>query len=140
MNTLDSFEEELLGHLRTVVADRHDLAPAKRRRPAVKLAAAGAVTTAAVGAALLGDGQAPAFAVTDQPNGDVRVQVEQLADAAALQQALADHGVPATVRYVGEDLSGDSPAARRAAFDPTSLPEGTTRYTMADCGASAVGA
>jgi hypothetical protein len=133
MNKLDSFEESLLHELRTVV-DQNRLQPHRPRRATLRLGSVGAAAALAVGGfAIFGGGSTPAFAVTESANGDVTVTVHKLDDAGGLQQELADHGVPSTVRYTGEDLSGDSDAALRAAFDPRSLPQGTRRYDAADC-------
>jgi hypothetical protein len=137
MNTLDSFEENLLIELRTVVTKRRET-PTNRRRSAVRVGSIGAVAAAAVGGIMLSNGATPAFAVTGDSAGDVTVQVTELEDAAGLQQALAEHGVIADVSYRGADLSGDSPAARQAAFDPATMPNGTHHYTMSDCTSAAV--
>jgi len=83
-----------------------------------RLRLAGAVAAAAAGVAsilgLTSLGASPAFAVSEANNGDVIIDIYRLTDAAALENALGQHGVNANVTYlvtqVPSDLSDGSEA------------------------------
>src|SRR5262249_18805293 len=100
--TSANFEDRLLAELRKVVAARPaPAAPARRRRPGVRVAIA-AATVAAVAAivavlASSGGVTSDAYAVTPRSNGSVVVQIHSLSDAAGLQAKLRAAGVPADV-------------------------------------------
>lgn len=124
---LDPFETALLGELREVVRAQ----PATRRRRGRVLALAGVAASgaAAVGAVLVTGGSAPAFAVHRDADGDVTVTINRLENASGLEQALADVGVTADVRYQGSTVES-RPADL---FDPSDLPAGEHRYTDKEC-------
>ncbi len=110
---LDSFETALLTELRREVSEHPAPAPARRRHPRrrLRLVAAGAVvsaaaTVAAVGLTGGGPTASPAFAVTSDADGSVRLAVFRLDQGAALEAALADHGIDATVHFVASDPGG----------------------------------
>lgn len=134
---LDSFETELLHELRGVVAEqaRYRLPEAHRRRRTRRVyglvagtAAAGAVTAVVLPGLLA----TPAFAVTSGPHGMVEVQVNRLEDASSLQRALAQHGVKADVRYLGEERKCASGRYR----DAKSVPDSRTSFTVGTDGIS----
>lgn len=103
---LDSFEQDLLAEMRSVVSARagdaaaHREPPARRARPALVVAAAGALV-AGVSAALL-TGGSPAFAVATTDDGSIVVSISELTDSDGLEAALAEHGVSAEVVYAGD--------------------------------------
>ena len=108
-----------------------------------KLIALGATAAAAIAAALavaLGGGSA-AYAVEPGANGSVTVQIHDLSDAAGLQSALRDAGVPAVVTY-----SATAPSACGGAGVPPAAPpsetgggEGPTTTRHNESGSSAKG-
>ena len=119
---LGSFEEKLLGELKTLVAQRSTEQPGQARalsspwrRPRVVSALfAGALAIGAVGVALLGDvSTAPpamaAFDVRANDDGTVTVTIYRFDDADGLEEQLAEYGVPANVAYapIGERCQVD---------------------------------
>jgi hypothetical protein len=115
-NALDGFEERLLTELRQVVEANPGPATGPgvrpepgaapepqrpRRRPLalagsiVAAAAAGVAAIVAVG----GGGESDAWAVTDNDNGTVTVEIKALNDEDGLERKLHASGVPATVEY-----------------------------------------
>jgi hypothetical protein len=102
------FEERLLHELREVVAARPAPSPAPASAPArhrgrrrVGVAGAGGVAAVLAAVAILagGGGSESAYAVTARADGSVTVKISSLSDAAGLQRALRNAGVPAVVRY-----------------------------------------
>ena len=106
-HTLDRFETKLLDELRAHVATRPEVAtppppsrrPHRRGRWAAGLAAAAAAATAYVVVSPGGPAVSPAYAVTQQADGDVVVTIHRLEDAAGLEAALAEHGIEAEVDF-----------------------------------------
>ncbi|WP_244929186.1 hypothetical protein [Nocardioides sp. W7] len=99
---LDSFEQQLLTELRSVVVQRSATptrAPRSRRIRLAAVAAAGTVA-AATGAAVL-TGGSPAFAVESGTDGSTVIRILELTDADELEAALAERGVTADVEYGG---------------------------------------
>ncbi|HMT04471.1 MAG: hypothetical protein KDB48_00130 [Solirubrobacterales bacterium] len=103
MTDKDNFESRLLGELRQVSADN----PAPRPQPTRsrsygRFAAVGAGLAAVVaGIAIFtstGGNTQSAYAVESQPDGSVQVEVNNLDDAAGLEESLNAAGVPAVVR------------------------------------------
>jgi len=106
------FEEKLLDELKAIVAQRgaeqtaSTERPAQRstRRRAPRLALGGAaVFTAAVAVLVIGSGgdNAPkAFAVEPQDGGGVTIRIYSAEDAAGLEGALADAGIPSQVTWL----------------------------------------
>lgn len=94
--------QELIARAETTPAS----APVRRtgRRRAWTLAGAAAVSLAVAAAIVIpitGDhGVEPAYAVTKQQNGDVRVDIEALNDAADFQRQMLRAGVPTEVETV----------------------------------------
>jgi hypothetical protein len=106
------FEQRLLDELKTVVAKRDaeqaeslrtaTHTPGWRRAPRLALAGA-AVLVAAVAMLVFnsgGDNPPQAFAVEPQEGGGVRIEVYSLEDAAGLERALEDAGIPAQVTWL----------------------------------------
>ncbi|GAA4510466.1 hypothetical protein [Nonomuraea ferruginea] len=77
---------------------------AARRVPRfVKLGVAlSGVAAAALAALLVNGGAAPAFAVTSQADGSIKVTINEFSDPGSLEEALADKGVNAAVDYLPE--------------------------------------
>ena len=106
--TIETFETRLLRELQRLVAERPDPAAASAhpRRPVrrrLALAAAGAAVAGAAAVLLasdLGGGPSPAYAVEQQSNGVVTVEINSLRDAAGLERKLNDAGVRAKVDYL----------------------------------------
>jgi hypothetical protein len=112
-----------------------------RRRRLAGLAALGGATAAVVVALALGltgvFGAAPArtgtvqtaaFTLTSYTNGTVSLKLSQVFDPAALQRALAQHGIPAVVKtdtYCSSNPAVPAPASRRVLSIPA--PAGTRR-------------
>jgi hypothetical protein len=111
--TLDHFETALLEELRAHVAERPatEAVPQRprrtRRRWAAGLATAAAAATAYVVVAPGGPAASPAYAVTQDADGDVVVTVHRLEDAAGLESALRAHGIDASVDF--DPQAGDGP-------------------------------
>jgi hypothetical protein len=109
-DVLDGFEERLLTQLKEVVAERGSMtatpaAPAARpgrRRLVVSLAMATALVVVGVlvAALLPGLGEAPAYAVTRDPDGSIRVYIRDYRDPKGLQRRLEAFGVKAAVDYI----------------------------------------
>lgn len=108
------FEERLLNRLKAVVAERGaaDAAsgaagPAsarpRRRRP-LRIALGGAAALAVAAAILVvdsgGDNASEAFAVEPQEGGGVTIKIYSLEDAAGLERALEQAGIPAQVSWL----------------------------------------
>jgi hypothetical protein len=111
---LDTFETALLGELRAHVATRPATAPVRQaprphrpRRWATGLAAAAAAATAYVVVSPGGPAVSPAYAVSENADGEVVVTVHRLEDADGLEQALREHGIDAEVSFDPDDHLGD---------------------------------
>jgi hypothetical protein len=111
---LDTFETALLGELRAHVATRPAAAPEplaprphRPRRWAAGVAAAAAVATAYVVVSPGGPAVSPAYAVSENADGEVVVTVHRLEDADGLEQALSEHGIDAEVSFETDDDIGD---------------------------------
>ncbi|MBN6051253.1 hypothetical protein JYK22_04855, partial [Nonomuraea sp. RK-328] len=97
-----SFEERLLMELKTEVAAR---GAERRRRVTVRrlfagTAVAGLAAAAAVAVPLLTGTESPAYAVTKNTDGTVRVQIKEFRDADKLEADLVRMGVTADVTYL----------------------------------------
>jgi hypothetical protein len=87
-----------------VVARFHDAVPTTRRprrgrRWAAGLAVAAATATAYVVVSPGGPAVSPAYAVTQQADGDVVVTLHRLEDSAGLEAALSEQGIDALVSF-----------------------------------------
>lgn len=128
MNTknrpLDGFEERLLGELKLAVAEHAQaaesapVAQASAVRPFWRprtigigvAAVAGAGAAVAAPVFLTGPGGAsPAFAVEEQEDGTVEVEIMDLRDSGELEEALAEHGIPAVVDYLSDGMACAEP-------------------------------
>jgi hypothetical protein len=138
---VSNFEERLLVELRGLV--RAETAPSGRRRlGGHRLALAGGLTTAlaaaaTVGVFLLSTGAQAAYAVTENPDGSVTVEVDSLTDAAGLQSALKAAGVNAVVEYLPEGKTCQqpwfTPAGRHGGMYSSRagpMADGKTRFTI----------
>ncbi|MFB6723403.1 hypothetical protein ACFCV3_24695 [Kribbella sp. NPDC056345] len=98
---MNTFEDKLLAELRTVVAERP--VDIRRKRPKRLLVGIAACLTLAAGTAvavpMLGGEQAtsPAYAVTTEADGKVRVRIYNFTDAAGLEKRIRAAGVRAEV-------------------------------------------
>jgi hypothetical protein len=109
--TLDRFEAALLDELRAHVATRPateaptPLAPrrSRRRRWAAGLAVAAAAATAYVVVSPGGPAVSPAYAVSENADGDVVVTIHRLEDSDGLERALREHGIDAEVSFDPDD-------------------------------------
>jgi hypothetical protein len=128
----------------TALGPRH-----RRRRLALGLAAVAVAACAAtvVPSVLLGGGM-PAYAVTRNPDGTVRVTISDIvdaADAAGLQDALRAEGIPALVWAGSTDQAPadnpdcqapasnlEPPAIQKAVISdyPTTVPRGSTNMVV----------
>jgi hypothetical protein len=144
---LGGFEQRLLRELRQVVAHNSPAAPAERGTPArpsrfgrglrISLAAgaAAAAAIAVVSAVSIGGGGgSKAWAVSSNPDGTVTVTIKSLADAAGLQQKLAEAGIRSLVQYVppgktcaGGELSAPPGAVTQTKGDPSAPPPAGAR-------------
>ncbi|MEV6038323.1 hypothetical protein AB0L65_44750 [Nonomuraea sp. NPDC052116] len=93
------FEEQLLMDLKAEIGARTE----RRRRVTRRLLAGGAVAglaaAAAIAVPLLG-AETPAYAVTKQDDGTIRVEIKEFGDAGKLEQDLKAAGVTADVTYL----------------------------------------
>jgi hypothetical protein len=116
-----NFEQRLLDELEAVVAERSAEQaaaaeptrpiPAWRRAPRLAL---GAVAMLVAAAAVLvfnsgGDNTPRAFAVEPQEGGGVTIEVYSLEDAAGLERALEDAGIPAQVTWLPAGMTCREP-------------------------------
>ncbi|WP_188195532.1 hypothetical protein [Nonomuraea sp. SYSU D8015] len=94
------FEEHLLMDLKAEIAARN----VRRRRIARRLYAGGAVAALAAAAAFavpsLAGTESPAYAVTKNADGTVRVEINEFEDADQLERDLREEGVTADVTYL----------------------------------------
>ncbi len=142
--SLGGFEQRLLGELRQVVANGAALAPVSepalasagrtRRRWPLAFAAGLAAALAALlvsGSPFGGDDGGRAWAVTNNNDGTVSVEIDSLTDAAGLQRKLNEAGIPALVQYLppgkmcaGGELSTPPVAVTQTNGDPSAPPPG----------------
>jgi hypothetical protein len=107
----ERFEDRLLAALQEIVAERAAAAPAEEDRVAVaRPARSRPRLVLAVGATALGVAAAvvlpslfggdSAFAVAEQGDGSIRVEIKEVSDAQGLERRLAELGIPAQVDYL----------------------------------------
>jgi hypothetical protein len=124
-----SLEERILQELKAEVAARADRR--RRARTARRLfagaAAAGLAAAAAIAVPLLTGTERPAYALSRNPDGSIRVQIIEFRDPDRLEADLARHGVRADVTYLepgtgcANALDGGGPAPEdkeRLSADP----------------------
>lgn len=131
-----AFEERLLAELKYIVEDRrenHATQPAPqlvhrrlRRRITVVTGIAAALALALLLPTIGRErGSSAAYAVTDNGDGTVRVEIRSIHDPEGLERKLEEAGVPAAVHYLPQNkncappgwearMRGDSTAAGRA--------------------------
>ncbi|KRC61118.1 hypothetical protein ASE14_09280 [Agromyces sp. Root81] len=133
---LDSFQNELLEELKQNVG--RDAQPQTRTRALMVGAGAFAALIIAGGviAANVFD-PAPAYAVTQEGNGDVHIVLNALSDSEGLKAELAKHGISATVTYDG---TGDPAAVpSEGLLTPGSAPTSGDASSSTLTGSAAIG-
>ena len=117
----ETFEDKLLGELKTVVANRaaeQEAAaaaevpqPRPSRVPRLALGGAAALATAAAVFAVSsgGDGTSKAFAVEQQDGGGVTIEVYSAEDASGLEAALAEAGIRSQVDWLPAGMTCREP-------------------------------
>ncbi|GLY18880.1 hypothetical protein Kisp01_58940 [Kineosporia sp. NBRC 101677] len=104
---LDAFEERLLAELKTVASGPTSIdpaLPARRREPRRwLLPAAAAAAAVAVASAVVVARPTPAYAVSGGNGAEVKVKVNRLEGADALEAALRERGIPADITYLPTD-------------------------------------
>jgi hypothetical protein len=93
------FEEQLLMDLKTEMTARNERSRRVGRRLIAGAAAAGLAAVAAVALPLL-TGPDPAYAVSENANGTITVELKEFRDADRLEQDLKGMGVTADVTYL----------------------------------------
>jgi hypothetical protein len=141
---VSNFEERLLDELRSLVAvppSGHEQRRAVWRRPRLVLAGGLAAVLAAAaiaGVVVLSAGTQAAYAVTENADGTVTVEIDSLTDAAGLQAELQQAGVNAVVEYLPAGKECQRPwftPAGHDAIGPTTgsvgrSSDGATRFTI----------
>ncbi len=112
---LGGFEERLLAELKDVARVGTTTATAARRRGRRRalVAVAAAAATFAGFTAFSGFHDPPAYAVTRNPDGSVRLHINEFRDAAGLQRVLRANGVAVVVDFLP---NGKDCAEPRAAY------------------------
>jgi hypothetical protein len=95
-----NFEEQLLMDLKAEFAARAERRRRVGRRLFAGAAVAGSAATAAIAVPLLTGSEPPAYAVTKNSNGTIRVQINEFRDSDKLERDLGAMGVPADVTYL----------------------------------------
>ncbi len=116
MTSTDTFEDRLLSQLQEVVRAQSPARPPGRPHRIRNRSVAGTAVAAAaatVATVLMTGGASPAYAIDDH-NGTVTVTIKSLSDAAGLQKALRDKGVPAYVDYTPAGKSCQQPRGQIA--------------------------
>lgn len=105
---LDSFDVALLSELRREVARRQSSATHRRRpnRRTLALAGVAGTTAVALGVGMSGS-TAAAYELRSSGNGDIKITIHRLDDAAGLEDELAANGIKAHVDY--RPVSGTGP-------------------------------
>lgn len=93
------FEEQLLMDLKAEMTARNERSRRVGRRLLAGAAVAGLAAVAAVAVPLL-TGPEPAYAVSENANGTITVELKEFRDADKLEQDLKDLGVNADVTYL----------------------------------------
>lgn len=121
---MNTFEDELLAELKTVVADQAQTRPVRgKRRLLIGLAACMTlVAGTAVALPLLGGEEttSSAYSVTVESGGQVTIKIVRFEDAEGLERELAKVGVSADVHYLsGRQTCRRSPAGVVAVVEPS---------------------
>ncbi|MDP9864958.1 MULTISPECIES: hypothetical protein [Streptosporangium] len=101
-----NFEERLLMELKAEIGERNERAargPARskmRRRLLAGVAAAGIAAAAVVAVPLVTGTESPAYALTQNPDGSLTLQINEFRDPGQVERDLAELGVRADVSYV----------------------------------------
>ncbi|MFC6080249.1 hypothetical protein [Sphaerisporangium aureirubrum] len=94
-----TFEEQILVELKEEFAARAERRRRSGRRLVAGAAAGGLAAAAAVVLPLVTGAGSPAYAVTKNPDGTIRLELHEFRDADRLEQDLRDMGVAADVTY-----------------------------------------
>ncbi|MFI7708158.1 hypothetical protein [Nonomuraea sp. NPDC049480] len=113
-----NFEEQILMELKAEIAARNERRRRTGRRLLAGAAVAGLAAVAAVAVPMLTGSETPAYALTQNSDGTIRVLVNEFRDADRLERDLGAMGVTADVTYVkpgkwckpdrGQIVGGDS--------------------------------
>ncbi|GAA4057605.1 hypothetical protein [Nonomuraea soli] len=117
---MSNFEERLLTALKQELATRETVVPLRRntgRRVAGWSAAVAGVAAATLFAFNLYGGASAAYAVTEDPDGTVKVQVNELSDPEGLEAALQAKGIAAVVDFLPEGRTCKAPRGRASGPD-----------------------
>ncbi|SDL62527.1 hypothetical protein [Nonomuraea jiangxiensis] len=95
-----SFEEQLLMDLKVEFAARADRRRRSVRRVSVAAAVAGLAAAAAIAVPLLTGTESQAYAVTENTDGTISVQIKEFKDADKLERDLKALNVPADITYL----------------------------------------
>jgi hypothetical protein len=144
--TSERFEERLLHELKGLViergAERAEVARSHRRSPwgrrlvlTAGLAAAFAVAVVAVIPTMGREHRGPAstaYAVTEDHDGVVTVEIRSIEDAAGLESAIEALGVPASVHYLPDGKVCSMPKSRLADLMPVGSGPGRPHVAIAE--------
>ncbi|RJL35376.1 hypothetical protein [Bailinhaonella thermotolerans] len=112
---MSRFEERLLTALKEDLAARPAPVRARTRRvPRPVVAVTGAAAAATAGFLVYGGAGSPAFAVTTDPDGAVKVRIDEFRDPGALEGELAKAGIKAVVDYLPAGRICKSPRGETA--------------------------
>jgi hypothetical protein len=123
---VSNFEERLLHELQTLVVTertghRRRAPLAQRRRLVLAGGAIALLAAAATAGVVLSTGTQAAYAVTENADGTVTVEIDSLSDAAGLEAKLQSAGVDAVVQYLPAGTM-----CRQPWFTPLGHPAGGT--------------
>ncbi|MEW9552567.1 hypothetical protein [Nonomuraea sp. NPDC050783] len=96
-----SFKEHVLMEIRTEIVARNDARRRRVRRHLMTAAAAtGVAVAAAVAVPVLTGGGSPAYAVTENGDGTITLEIKEFRDPGKVEQDLRELGVTADVSYL----------------------------------------
>jgi hypothetical protein len=115
-----NFEEKLLMELKAEMAERTDREPEQARwitgrRMLAGAALLGTAAAAVIAVPLVTGSATPAYALTKQADGSIRIQINEFRDPEKLQADLATQGVTASVTYLepGKSCANDPTAEQQ---------------------------
>lgn len=110
------YEEQLLMDLKAEIGARNRRRSA--RRLAVGAALAGLAAAVTIAVPILTGAERPAYAVTKNPDGTIRVEFEELREPERLEQDLKDLGVNADINFLPRGQSCDPERGKRIHLNP----------------------